>query len=231
MVGWCHWLNGREFEHTLGDVEWQGILLCCSPWGGRELDMTEQWNRTELVSYYLWADGVNSWGSQLPSGLTGTAQFSSVTQSCPILCNTVECSMSAFPVHHQLLELAQTHVHWVSDTIQPTHPLLSPSPPALNLSQHQGLFQWVRSSHQVAKVLEFQLQHQYFQWIFRTDFLLDWLVGPPCSPRDAQEFLQHHSSKPSILLCSAFFMVQLSCPHMTTGKLNWTHFMALSKIE
>ena len=75
------------------------------------------------------------------------------------------------PVHHQLPDLAQTHVHWVSDAIQPSHPLSSPSPPACNLSQHQSLFQWVSSLHHVAKVLELQLQHQYFQWIFRTDFL------------------------------------------------------------
>ena len=67
------------------------------------------------------------------------------------------------------------------------HPLLSPSPPAFNLSQHQGLFQWISSSHQVAKVLEFQLQHQSLQWTFRTDFLEDGLVGSPCSPRDSQE--------------------------------------------
>ena len=81
----------------------------------------------------------------------------------------------------------QTHVHWVGDAIQPSHPLLSPSPPALNLSQDQGLFKWVSSSHQVVKVLELQLQHESFQWIFRTDFLSDWLVGSPCSPRDSQE--------------------------------------------
>ena len=83
--------------------------------------------------------------------------------------------------------VTQTHVHGVSDAIQPPHPLWSPSPPAFNLSQYQGLFQWVSSLHQVAKVLEFQLQHQSFQWIFRTDFLYDWLVGSPCSPRDSQE--------------------------------------------
>ena len=77
--------------------------------------------------------------------------------------------------------------HWVDGAIQPSHPLLSPSPPPLNLSQHQGLFQWAGSSHQVAKVLEFQLQHQSFQLIFRIDFLQDWLVGSPCSPRDSQE--------------------------------------------
>ena len=98
-------------------------------------------------------------------------QFSSVVQSCPTLCTPMDCSVPGFPVHHQLLKLAQTHVHRVGDAIQPSHPLSSPSPPTFNLSQHQGLFQWVSSSHQVAKVLEFQLQHQSFQWIFRTDFL------------------------------------------------------------
>ena len=98
--------------------------------------------------------------------------FSSVQSlSCPTLCDPMDCSMPGFLVHHQLLELTQTHVHWVGDAIQPAHPLSSPSPPAFNLSQHQGLFHWVSSSHQVAKVLEFQLQHQSFQWIFRTDFL------------------------------------------------------------
>ena len=83
----------------------------------------------------------------------------------------MDCSTSGLPVHRQLPELAQTHVHRVSDVIQPSHPLSSPSPPAFSLSQHQGLFQWVSSSHQVAKLLEFQLQHQSFQWIFMTDFL------------------------------------------------------------
>ena len=83
--------------------------------------------------------------------------------------------------------LTQTHVHWVSDAIQPSHPLSSPSPPAPNPSQHQGLFQWVNSSHEVAKVLEFQLQHQSFQWTPRTDLLQNGLVRSPCSPRDSQE--------------------------------------------
>ena len=114
-------------------------------------------------------------------------QFSSVAQSCPTLCNPMECSMPGFPVHHLLSELAQTHIHRVGDAIQASHPLSSPSPPAFNLSQHQDLFQWVSSSHQVAQVLEFQLQHQSFLWIFRTDFLYDWLVGSPCSPKESQE--------------------------------------------
>ena len=98
-------------------------------------------------------------------------QFSSVAELCLTPCDPLDCSTPGFPVHHQLPEPAQTHVNWVGNVIQPSHPLLSPSLPAFNLSQHQGLFQWVSSLHQVAKVLEFQLQHQSFQWIFRTDFL------------------------------------------------------------
>ena len=96
-------------------------------------------------------------------------QFSSVTQSCLTPCNPMNRSTPGLPVHHQLLESTQTHVHRVSDVIQPSHPVLSPSPQAPNPSQHQGLFQWVNSLHEVAKVLEFQLQHQSFQWTPRTD--------------------------------------------------------------
>ena len=101
-------------------------------------------------------------------------KFSSVQfsrSSCPTLCDPMNCSTSGLPVHHQLPEFTQTHVHSVGDAIQSSHPLSSPSPPALNLSQHQGLFQWLSSSHQVAKALEFQLQHQSFQWTPRTDLL------------------------------------------------------------
>ena len=127
-------------------------------------------------------------------------------------------STPGLPVHHQLPESTQTHVHYsVSDAIQPSHPLLSPSPPALNFYQHQGLFQWVSSSHQVAKVLEFQLQHQSFQWAPSTDLLsMDWLdlLGVQGI---LKSLLQYHSSKASILQCSAFLIVQLS--YMTTGKI------------
>ena len=82
-----------------------------------------------------------------------SVQFSSVAQSCPTLCKPMDCSRPGLPVHHQLPAFTQTHVHWVSDAIQPSHPVLPPSPPAFNLSQHQGLFKWVSSSHQVTKVL------------------------------------------------------------------------------
>ena len=130
------------------------------------------------------------------------------------LCNPMSCSTPGLPVHHQLPESTQTHVHWISDAIQPSHPLSSPSPPVLNFSQHQGLFKWVTSSHQVAKVLELQLQHQTFQWTPRTDLLrtywLDILVV-----QGTLKSLQHHSS---ILRRSDFFILQLSHPYMTTGK-------------
>ena len=134
-------------------VEARGIFnFCCGMW-----DLVP-WPGTKSGPPALGVWNLSHW-------------FSSVTQSCPTLCNPMDCSMPGFPVHHQLPEFAQTHVHWVNNAIQPSHPLSSPSPPAFNLSQHQGLFQWVGSSHQVAKVLKFQLQHQSFQWIFRTDFL------------------------------------------------------------
>ena len=95
-------------------------------------------------------------------------QFSSGFQSCPTFCNLMDCSTPGFPVHHQLLEVTQMHVHWVGDAIQSSHPVSSLSP-AFNHSQRQDLFKWVSSSQQVAKVLEFQLQHQSFPWIFKTD--------------------------------------------------------------
>ena len=95
----------------------------------------------------------------------------SVTQSCPTLCNPMDCSMPGFPVLHYLPEFAKTHVHWVSDAIQPSHPLSPTSRPSLDPSQHQGLVQWVGSLHQVVKLLELQLHHQSFQWIFRVNFL------------------------------------------------------------
>ena len=116
-----------------------------------------------IVLVLLYINMNPPWGSSV--------QFSSVSQSCPTPCDPMDCSTPGFPVYRQLWELAQTHVHWVRDAIQPPHPLLSPFPPTFNLSQHQGLFQWVSYSHQVAKVLEFQLYHQSFQWTFRTDFL------------------------------------------------------------
>ena len=125
-----------------------------------------------LITCWAWIDSI---------------QFSSVAQSCPTLCDPMNRSTPGLPVHHQLPEFTQTHVLQVSDATQPSHPLSSPSPPAHNPSQQQSLFQWVNSSHEVAKVLEFQLQHNSFQRNPRADLLQNGLVGSPCSPRDSQE--------------------------------------------
>ena len=148
-----------------------------------------------------------------------------VPQLCLALCDPMDCSTPGFPVLHYLPEFAQTHVHLVDDSIKPSYLLSPPSPPALNLSQHQGLFKWVSSLHRVAKVSEFQLQHQFFQWIFRTDFQMDWL-DLLAVQGTLKSLLQHHSSKASILRCSASFIVQLSHPYMTAGKtialIRWT---------
>ena len=144
-------------------------------------------------------------------------QFSSAAQSCPLLCDPIDCSMPGLPVYHQLPEFTRTHAHWIGDAIKPSHPLLSPSLPAFNLSQHQGLVWWVSYSHQVAKVLEFQLQHQSCQWIFRISFRMDWL-DLLAVQGTLKSLLQHHSSKTLVLWCSVFFIVQLSYPYMTIGK-------------
>ena len=145
--------------------------------------------------------------------------FSSVqfNQSCLTLCDPMNHSTPGLPVRHQLPEYTQIHVHWVGDAIQPSHPLLSPSPPALNPSQHQGLFQWVNSSHEMAKVLEFQPQispsNEHPGLI---SFRMDWL-DLLAVHGTLKSLLPHHSSKVSILWCSAFFIVQISHPYMTTG--------------
>ena len=184
------------------------------------------------------------------------SQFSGIqfTQSCVTLCDPMDCSTPGSLVLHYLPESAQTHIHWVDDAIQPSHPLLPPSPPAFNLSQHQGLFQWVSCLHQVTKVLE--LQHQSFQWIVGVDFLYDWLVWSPCYPRDFQEsspawVLKVRSEDPGVppgpfpgvcevpSLCvpvltthlggAKYFSYTLAKQPITTGKR--VNYLPLSQIE
>ena len=146
------------------------------------------------------------------------SSVSSVSQSCPTLCDPMNRSTPGLPVHHQLPKFTQIHIHRVGEAIQPSHPLSSPSPTALSPSQHQSLLQWVNSSHKVAKVLEFQLQHHSFQRNPRAvSFRMDWL-DLLAVQGTLKSLLQHHSSKASILRCSAFFTVQLSHPYITTGK-------------
>ena len=155
----------------------------------------------------------------------------SVGQSCPTLCSPMNGSTPGFPALHYLLGFAQTHVHRVGDAIQPSHLLSPPSLPVFNLSQHQGLFQWVSSSHQVSKGLGFQLQHQSFQWTLGLiSFRMDWL-DLLAVQGTLKSLLQNHSSKASILQHSTFFMVQLSHPNMTTGKtIALTLWIFVSKV-
>ena len=142
--------------------------------------MTEHWEHLHTwLKRYISKKDIHRWHHQVDDCLLDKAykklndkdQLSSVTQSCLTLCEHMNSSRLGFPVNHKLLEFIQSHVHWVGDVIQPSHPLLSPSPPVPNLSQHKDLFRWVSASHQVTKVLEFQLQHQSFQWTPRAHFL------------------------------------------------------------
>ena len=158
------------------------------------------------------------WASQVAQ--FSSVQFISVTQSCPTLCDSMSCSTPGLPVHHQLPEPTQTHVHWVDDAIQPSHPLSSPSPPAFSLSQHHGLLQWVSSSHQVAKVLGFQVQHQCFQWTLRTDLLQNGLVGSLCSPRDSQE----SSPTPQFKSINSSALSLLSSPTLISIHDYWKNY-------
>ena len=138
----------------------------------------------------------------------------------------MDCSLPGLPVHHQLPEFIQIHIHWVGDAIQASHPLSFPSPPTFSLSRHQGLFQWVSSSHQVAKVLEFHFSisppNEYSGLI---SFRMDWLDFLAVQGT-LKSLLQNHSSRASILWRLGFFIVQLAYPYMTTGKIialtRWT---------
>ena len=150
--------------------------------------------------------------------LQAAVPFSSVAQSCPTLCEPMNCSTPGHPVHHQLREFTQTHVHQVSDAIQPSHSLSSPFPPAPNPSQHQGLFQQVNSCMRWPKYWSFSFSiSPSNEHLGLISFRMDWL-DLLAVQGTLKSLLQHHSSKASILQCSAFFTVQLSHPYMTTGK-------------
>ena len=162
-------MEPKQKQHPVGDVTSNGSKV----WSYKEQYCTGTWNfrsmnqgKLEVVTQEMARVNIDILGiSELKwtgMGEFNSVQFSSVSQLCPTL-DPMDCSRPGLPVHHKLLEITQIHVHWVGDAIQPFHPLSFPSSPALNLSQHQGLFQWVSYSHEVAKVLEFQLQHQSFQ--------------------------------------------------------------------
>ena len=156
----------------------------------------------------VYIPGVNPTWSRL--------QFSSVTQSCPTLCNPMNRSTPGLPVHHQLPEFTQTHVHRVGGAIQPSHPLSSPSPPAPNPSSIRVFFN-ESTLHEVAKVLEFQLQHQSFQWTPRTNLLYDGLVGFPWSPWGSQE----SSPPPQFKSINSLVLSFLHSPTLTSIHDHW----------
>ena len=155
----------QDWATTHSSIFWQHLRSVMAPLGMSFHLLIEDQG---LVLSTILVPFDSNWFMLCPS-----VHFSSVPQLCPTLCNLMDCSTPGLPVHHQLPDFTQTHSHWVSDAIQLSHPLSSPSPPTFNLSQHQGLFKWVSSSFELhlAKALDFQLQHQSFQWIFRTDFI------------------------------------------------------------
>ena len=166
-TGWERiWNKSRDITlptkiHTVKGMLFPIVMYRC------ENSTTKKVEGWRIDAFKLWC-----WRRflRVPWTARKSVQLSTVPQSCPTLCNPMDHSTPGLSVHHQLPEFTQTHIHWVGDAIQPSHLLSSPSPPAFNLSQQQGLFKWVSSSHQVAKVLEFQLLHQSFQRTFRTDF-------------------------------------------------------------
>ena len=193
-LGWEDPLKKEMASHTsilTWGIPWREEPGGYSPRGGKESDMTEQ--LTLLVSHQT-SDNSDS-------------KFSSVQSLSHVwLCDP----MYRLPCPSPTPAAFSNYVHRVGDAIQSSHPLLSPSPPALNLPQHQGPLQWVSSSHQVAKALELQLQHQSFQWIFRIDFLQNALVGFPCSPRDSQESSPTPQFKSINSLALSFLILNLS---------------------
>ena len=180
-------------------------------WGEKKNDAFHffSWNENEFLKMHLRAFVLYLFH-----------HFSSVVRMCPTLCDPMNHSTPGLPVHHQLLEFTQTHVHWVSNAVQPSHPLSSPSPPAPKPSQNQILFQWVNSSHEVAKVLEFQHYHHSFQRNPRADLLQNGLVGSPCSPRDSQEC----SPTPQFKSINSSVLSLLHSPTLTSIHDHWKNY-------
>ena len=205
---------------------------CLRRWGISEIDL-------EDPRSWIWEPLGSSWRVYEHAHPVNPSFSSVQSRSCVWLCDLMDCSTPGFPVHHQLLELSQTHVHQVVDAIQPSYPLLSPSPPAFNCSQHQGLFQWVSSSHQVAKVLEFQLQHHFNEYSKLISFRIDWF-DLLAIQGTLKSLLQHHSSNASILLyyhwnskppLEPSLLPHPQPQHANTFKLDSCHVSVMGKVS
>ena len=195
----CEWLSTHHLARLWQWLHLEGLWKagCRTP----SLTVSDSWGRKCGLGIYIsnnFSNDVDATGLEphfenlevkmIPKHfLLGLFQFSSVAQSCSTLCDPMNRSTPGLPVRHHLPQFTQTHVHRVRDAIQPSHPRSSPSPTTPNPFQHQSLFQWVNSSHEVAKVVEFQLQHHSLQRNPGVDLLQNGLVGSPCSPRDSQE--------------------------------------------
>ena len=223
MLGKAQWqnLSGRHLQTSCSACESTRVALisgsgCSAPRVSHPPPGTQGQLWHIILLKWLKANGLLRWRLLRHTLWTGNSvQFSGCCVWLFLTPWTATCQASLSITNSW--GLTQTYVHWGGDAIQPSHPLSSPAP-AFNISQHQGLFQWVSSSNQVAKILEFQLHHQSFQWIFRTELLWDGLIGSPHSPRDSQESSPTPQFKSINSLRSAFFSVQLSHPYMTTGK-------------
>ena len=214
------WVKGKEdvfVIHHQQKIDEQSMIKNANK-SRRKKQITE-WKMDKMTKKFT-GDNIKRAKTQWKKCLTSLAiQFSSVTKLCLTLCNPMNCSTPGLPVYHKLPEFAQTHAHQVGDAIEPSHPLSLPSPPAPNPSQHQGLFKWVSSSHQVK-------YWKYWSFSFSISpsnehpglisFRMDWL--DLLAVQGTLKSIQHHSSKASIFRRSAFFTVQLSHPYMTTGK-------------
>ena len=176
------------------------------------------WRHSQCFKSSLLYNVWHSWSLEQCPAQSQSVQFSSVTQPCLTLCNPMDCSTPGLPVHHQLPEFTQTHIYWVSDVIQPSHPLLSPSPPpsifpSIRIFSNESVLH-IRWPKYWSFSFSISISNEYSGLIsFRIGWL-DLLVVQGT----LKSLLQHHSSKPSILQCSAFFIVQLSHSYMTTGK-------------
>jgi len=215
-VGKCHQMKKRHCMWLLSKVFTDLEKVFSLNWGCPPREAFHWWRGERSADPAVrpiveCSIGVSPGEEDIVLSQTSYIQFSSVAQACPTLCDPMNRSTRGLPVYHQLPESTQTHVHWVGDAIQPSHPLSSPSPPAFNLSQHQS-FPMSQLFTAGGQVLKFQLLHPSVQWTGLVTFRMDWL-DLLAVQGTLKSLIQHHSSKTSILQCSAFLIVKLISIH------------------